>query len=79
MLYVDQQGLIKCDLRTSWLDVSFNLTKIITGFLLSDQFWNIKLDNIPLNIITYVFMLVLLYTNSYALGFKTEIMVNSDI
>ena len=48
VLYVDQQGCVqyKCgDLSSNWLDVFFNLTKGMTGFLLSDQFRNIELDN----------------------------------
>ena len=48
MLYVDQRGRVKQksdDLSSNWLDVFFNLTKGMTGFLLSDQFWNKELDN----------------------------------
>ena len=48
MLYVDQQNYVKQkfdNLRTNWLDVYFDLTKDMIGYLLSDQFQNIELDN----------------------------------
>ena len=48
VLYVYQWSCFKQkydDLRSNWLDVYFNLTKGMTGFLLSNQFWNIKLDS----------------------------------
>ena len=44
----------------------------MTGSLLSDQFWNIKLDSKSYSIENqcYVSMLALLYIDGYALGFQ---------
>ena len=75
MFNVDQWGCVKYksdDLSSNWLDVFFNLTKDMTGFLLSNQFQNIELDSnrIPLNINAYVSMLTLFYIDGYALGFR---------
>ena len=48
VLYINKCGHVKQksgDLNSNWQNVFFNLTKGMTGFFLSDQFWNIKLDN----------------------------------
>ena len=48
MFNVDQRGCVKYkfdDISSNWLDVFFNLTKGMTGSLLSDQFQNIELNN----------------------------------
>ena len=48
VLYIDQRGHVKqisSDFSSNWLDVFFNLTKGMTGSLLSDQFQNIELDS----------------------------------
>ena len=83
MLYVDQCGRAKQnsnDIITNWLDVYFNLTKVMTGFFLSDQFWNIELNckSYSLKYQYLCFYVDFLYIDGYALGFKTEIMINSE-
>ena len=75
MFHVDQRGRVKYksdDLSSNWLDVFFNLTKDMTGFLLSNQFQNIELDSnrIPLNINAYVSMLTLFYIDGLCIGFS---------
>lgn len=84
VLYVDQRRRVKQksdNLRTNWLDVSFNLTKNMTRFLLSYQFQNIELDNKSCSLEHHYlcFYVWHLYTGSYILGFEIDIMMNFDL